>query len=81
MGIFDLSIKIHERNTGKYYQKARVGQTKTKQFVMREISNYIIINKDFGDFNYVGCEATVLSMNNSFDCQPIYIDMNKIYKY
>lgn len=78
---FDLSIKIGERNTGKYYQKARVGQSKTKQFAMQEISNYIKINKDFGDCNYVQCEANVLFMNNSFDCQPIYIDMNKIYKY
>ena len=77
----DLSIKIHKRNTGKYFQKARVGQSKTKQFVAKEISDYIKINKDFGDFNYVGYEADVLSMNNSFDCQPIYIDMNKIYKY
>ena len=77
----DLCIKIHERNTGKFYQKARLGQSKTKQFAMREISNYIIINKDFGDYNYLAFENKILDLEDFFDCKPIYIDMNKIYKY
>jgi len=78
---FDLSIKIGDRNTGKYFQKARVGQSKTKQFVMQEISEYIKDNSDFGDCNYIAVENRVLHLEDYFDCKPIYIDMNKIYKH
>lgn len=77
----DLSIKIHQNNTGKFYQKARLGQSKTKQFALQEISNYIKINKDFGEFNYLAIENKILDLEDSFDCKPMYIDMNKIYKY
>lgn len=77
----DLSISIDKKNTGKFVQKARFGQSITRKFALQEISNYIKNNKDFGDTNYLIYESVVLSTNNFFDCKPIYIDMNKIYKY
>jgi hypothetical protein len=78
---FDLSIKIGNKNTGKYFQKARVGQSKTKQFVMQEITEYLKYDEDFGDCNYLSIENKILHLEDYFDCKPMYIDMNKIYKH
>lgn len=78
---FDLSIKIDDRNTGKYFQKARVGQSFTKLFVMKEITEYVKYNSDLGSTCYLSIENKVLHLEDYYDCKLMYIDMNKIYKY
>ena len=78
---FDLSVKIGDRNIGKFFHKARVGQSITKQFAMKEITEYVKSNSDLGSICYLSIENQVLHLEDYYDCKLMYIDMNKIYKH
>jgi hypothetical protein len=58
----DLSVKKHKKNNGVFFRKTPFGLDagKVKSQALKDISDYILNNDDFGDRNYIHIESIVL---------------------
>jgi hypothetical protein len=77
----DLRIHKSKKSKGKFHHRTPrgVNSKNTKDIVMKEITKYIEENNDFGDINYLACEARVLTKLDPYttyvyeDLYPIII--------
>ena len=58
----NLQIEKDKRNNGIFFRKSPYGLeiSKAKQYALKDISNYILENCDFGKINYLPIESNVL---------------------
>jgi hypothetical protein len=66
----DLKIKIDKRSKGKFYQKARFGQSKCKEVAIKDISEYC---EDLSILKYFYYESIIL-LYSKYPEQIVYLD-------
>jgi len=75
----DLRIHRSKRSRGKFHHRTPrgVNSKETRSIVMREITEYIQENSDFGDINYLACENQVITKLNPYTTY-VYEDLYSI---
>jgi hypothetical protein len=75
----DLRIHKSKKSSGKFHHRVPRGinSNKTRAIVMKEITKYIEENNDFGDMNYLACEARVTSKLDPYTTY-VYEDLYSI---
>jgi hypothetical protein len=76
-----MNLRIHKskRAKGKFHHRTPrgVNSKETRAIVMKEITKYIEENNDFGDMNYLACEARVTTKLDPYTTY-VYEDLYSI---